>query len=134
MRAAAPAAGINLAQHRQVHNAHGHVAIRFERDQIRPQRIAAYIISRSINGVDDPTAAAARIGAGAFLAHDSIVWKRIAEHACDHSLAFAVGLRHGRFIGLGFGDDIGLVSQREVGSYLRGCDGSIQFFRPQNTP
>ncbi len=106
---AATAGRIELAEHRQIHNAHDHVALRFERDEIRPQRIAAHIIARAIDRIDDPAPSAAGFGARAFFAQNAVVGKRVAQHARDHPLALAIRLRHGRLIGLGLRDDIRLV-------------------------
>jgi len=124
MRPAGTGGGTELAENWQVHNTHHDIAVRFQRDEIGPQGIAAHVISSPIDWIDNPTPPAAGLRACSLFAENAVVGKSIAQHARDHPLAFAVRLRHGRLVWLGLSDDVGLIPQRQFGRCARGlgCD------------
>ena len=131
IRATAAARRIELAEHRQIHNAHHHIAIRFERDQIGPQRIAAHVIPGAIDRIDNPAPPAAGLRARAFFAQNAVV-RETPRSTCraiirSHSRSACVT---GDLSGLVSATMFGWILQRQLGRFLRGFHRHFQFSRP----
>jgi len=96
----------------------------FKRKQIGPQRVAANIIARAIDGVDDPAAPVARLHQRAFFTQHTIVGKMAGQQSGDGALAFAVGHGHGRLVLFGVDGNSSLQAACDVsggGHRVTGC-------------
>ena len=87
----APELPCTACPNRQIHDTQHDFAAGLQCDQVGPQRIAAQVIARAVDGVDDPAPSAAGFTPRAFLAQDAVVGKRGCQDFRNQPLAFTVG-------------------------------------------
>ena len=119
---------IGLSQGRKRADPHLHDPVRFQRNQVAPQPVAANVVPGAVDRVDDPAAAGNSIATGALLAQQSVVWKSLQNLSGDQLFAFPVGDGHGRRVGLVLGGDAALlVLQREQSRTPAQVPGQLEF-------
>ena len=78
-----------------------------ESDQRGPHGYAAHVVLGPVDRVEDPAASRARpLGVAELLADHGVVWPLLGQPGAQHHLGRAVGIAHGRQVGLGLDDEV----------------------------